>query len=142
MPGLQCVHYTVRQTGGVNQSVRYIEAGAACMPALLHCRRRDKEQTKLRSPSPWKKLTDEIYDQSAVGEAAGGMPKEGHPVRRFVDQQAWRRRAEEDDLVAGVGVGVTEAKDRGVLGLHRIGEAGEEQRDLQANDYVLHCSLS
>ena len=110
------------------------------MPAL-HCRREIiKEQTKLRSP--WKKLTDEIYDQSAVGEAAGGMPKEGHPVRRFVDQQAWRRRAEEDGFVAGVGVGVTEAKDRGVLGLHRIGEAGEEQRDLQAKNCVLHCSLS
>ena len=53
------------------------------------------------------------------------MPKEGHPVRPFVDQQAWRRRAQEDDLVAGVGVRVTEAKNRAVLGLHRIGEAGE-----------------
>jgi hypothetical protein len=79
----------------------------------------------MKLSSPRKRLTDEIYDQSAVGEAPGRMAEEGHPERRLVDPQIRRRRAVEDDLVAGVCVGVAEAKDRGVLGLHRIGETGE-----------------
>lgn len=71
------------------------------------------------------------------------MPEEGHAIGRFVDPQIGCRRAEEDDLVARVSVGVTEAKNRRVLGLHRIGQAREEQRELQAkNYYVLHYSLS
>jgi hypothetical protein len=70
------------------------------------------------------KPTNEIYDQSAVREAPGGMPKECHPVRRFGYPQIWRRRAAGDDgFVAGVSVGITEAKNGGVLGLHRKRQA-------------------
>ena len=53
-------------------------------------------------------LTDEVYDEAAVGPVAGGPAEEGLAVWQLHDRA--RRGGEVDDVVAGVDQRVTEAE--------------------------------
>lgn len=101
-------------------------------PPRLEVRRQQRQPHRLRcnhmkslhAPSRWRTKggrtekegirTDEVHDESAVGEAPGGAAEVRHPVWRpagLAVGVAW-----DSDQVAGVGERVAEAEDGGVAG--------------------------